>query len=272
MQKLIRKVSGTQEPFNEQKIIRSLSAIGADNDLIDQIIQQIKEQFPTITNTKQIFAIALRLLRQHNNALASRYNLKKALLAFGPAGFPFEHFVAALFEQMRYTTKTDVYLQGLCVQHEIDIIATKDDEQYMIECKFHNKQQYKSDVKIPLYMRARFEDITKKEASHMSSTVLLVTNTSFTEDAVRYARCVNMQIMSWSYPAHNNLRDLITQYKLHPITALVNVSGHRKKFFLDHGLVLCRDAEKHRDLLKAGGLSASEIDALIKEARTTCML
>ena len=275
MNKLIKKVSGIKEPFDEQKIVRSLQQIGAGKQTIDQVIEHIKQKFPEITSTQQIFSIALTLLKEKSVTLASRYNLKKALLAFGPAGFPFEQFIANLFHAMGYKTETNKYLQGFCVQHEIDIIAIKNQEHHMVECKFHNKQKYKSNVKVSLYMQARFEDIKKlieqkPKVKHKTHQPWIVTNTSFTTEATTYAECVHMQLMSWKYPQDRSLRDLIPKYNLHPITTLVSLTGKEQDAFLKHGWVLCRDAQKNAQFLKTMGWKQAKIDKLVKEAEATC--
>ena len=275
MNKLIKKVSGIKEPFDEQKIMRSLAQIGTNQEIMNKVLNEIKKEFPKLKSTKQIFSIVLEYLKERDTILASRYNLKKALLAFGPAGFPFEQFVANLFHAMGYKTETDKYMQGFCVQHEIDIIAIKKQEHHMVECKFHNKQQYKSDVKVPLYVQARFEDIKKlieqkSKVEHKIHQPWVVTNTSFTTEAIAYAECMHMKLMSWKYPQGSSLRDLIPKYNLHPITTLVSLTGKEQDAFLKHGWVLCRDAQKHAQFLKTMGWSQERIDRLVEEAEATC--
>jgi hypothetical protein len=60
---------------------------------------------------------------------------------------------------MGYTVAYNRFLQGRCVQHEIDIIAERDGRRLFAECKFHNRATYRNDVKLPLYLRARSLDL-----------------------------------------------------------------------------------------------------------------
>ena len=102
-------------------------------------------------------------------------------------------------------------MQGACVSHEIDVIAEKTTAALVIECKFHNQPGTKSDVKVALYVQARFEDIQKQwqkqpEPSRKFHEVWLATNTKLTSDAIQYASCVGLKAIGWDYPPNNGLQ------------------------------------------------------------------
>jgi len=92
-------------------------------------------------------------------SIAARYNLKRALMELGPAGYPFEQFVAHIFSAQDYETIINQIISGNCIDHEIDITATKASKHFMIECKFHNRTGLKTNIKVILYIQARFEDV-----------------------------------------------------------------------------------------------------------------
>ncbi len=71
---------------------------------------------------------------------------------------------------------------------------------------------------------------------------------------------MNMKITGWSYPSDNSLARLIDRFGLHPITALTSLTNKEKRELVRAGFILCRDAEKHRDLLKSFGLSEYNIN------------
>jgi hypothetical protein len=54
-------------------------------------------------------------------------------------------------------------LPGKCVSHEIDVLIKKDNELAMVECKFHSAQENKSNVKVPLYVFSRFNDLKERK-------------------------------------------------------------------------------------------------------------
>lgn len=275
MEFLIRKASGKREPFQEEKFKTSLRRIGADEQTIATILDKVRSMYPNIHTTRQLFHIARNYLTHTDSLLATRYNLKQALLQLGPTGFPMEKFIAELFAHEGFTVITDQTVAGKCISHEIDIIAHLKDKKYMIESKFHNVQRYKSDVKIPLYIKARYEDIRQAWLQHAPNSreftdIWLVTNTEFSSDAVQYAQCEHMHLMSWRYPEGKALRDLISKHRLHPLTALVHLSGSKKRALLKKGLVLCHDIITHQKVLAELGLKPEEIERLVQDAQRLC--
>lgn len=275
MEFLIRKASGKREPFQEEKFKTSLRRIGADEQTIAAILDKVRSMYPNIHTTRKLFQVARNYLTDEDPTLATRYNLKQALLQLGPTGFPLESFIAALFAFEGFTVITNQTVAGKCIRHEIDVIAHLHDKKYMIESKFHNRQNLKSDVKVPLYIKARYEDIRQAWQQQLPNSrefthIWIVTNTEFTADAMQYAQCEHMRLMSWRFPAGYALRDLVAKHGLHPITALVHLTKQQKQAFLKKGLVLCRDIISHQKLLAEIGLKPEEIERLVHDAQRLC--
>lgn len=274
MEFYITKNSGEQELFSLEKFRRSLERAGGSTKVINLIAEKIKG-LPELRTTAQIYRYALKELEKTDKGLAGRYNLKKALSELGPAGFPFEQFIARLFEKDGYQTTTGQIITGSCVNHEIDVVAVKDNRHYIIECKFHNTNNLKTNIKVVLYVKARFDDIKElwdrePKHDHPFHEVWVVTNTKFTSQAIQYAQCRQMNLLGWSYPAHENLAQLIDRYGLHPITALSTLSHKDKKEFIQAGFVLCKDARQNQHILKRMGYSESKIKQLIAESESVC--
>lgn len=267
----ITKYSGEKELFNIHKFRRSLKRAGASPAIIEELMQELQKN-PSIRSTHDIYAFAFNRLKEHSPALAARYNVKKALFELGPTGFPFERFVALIFKGQGYQTETDQLVQGKCVEHEIDIVANKKKRTFMIECKFHNQQGIKSDVKVPLYVKARFEDIQQHTDSRarLFHEAWLVSNTNFTTQAIEYAQCAQINLLSFSYPEKNNLAELIDRLGLHPITALASLTTDQKKELISQGLVLCKDVPYHTGLLKKIGISSQKVLQITQQAQAVC--
>ncbi len=271
----IRKSSGEKQRFDLHKFRRSLLNAGAPEKNIATIIRRIKKDKPT--STRLIHEIVTEVLQKENPAVADRYNLKRGLMELGPDGYPFEQFVAQLFSKLGYTTKTNRVIPGMCVDHEVDVIAHKKNHHYMMECKFHNRRGMKSDVKVTLYVQARFEDIRdqwkqKENSEHTVHQAWIVTNTQFTSEAIKYALCKNIKLLGWGYPAHASLADLIQKHSLYPITTLTSLSKYQKRTFIKNGLVLCKDAKDHKKTLEKLGLKPNEIKKIIAQAQAVCKL
>ena len=272
----IKKTSGEPEEFDAQKLKRSLIIPGASPELADKIVSFVMRNLNNFPTTDDIYKFALDMLSDQNPPVAARYNLKRALLELGPTGFPFEKFFAEILKADGYDVKLNQIVSGWCVDHEIDILYRKDNEQGMIECKFHNIQFYKTDVQVPLYTQARFEDIKKTwtpdNVNEKLTDTWIVTNTKFTYDAIKYANCSGIKMTSWNYPAKDNLARLIDKFGLHPITVLTSLNNKQKQFLMQNGLVLCKDSPSFVLELKHLGFNSKKIDKILTDARLTCSL
>lgn len=261
----IRKSSGELERFDVEKLKRSLARPGAPENIINDIVEHIKNNLSNFKSTDDIYRYALEELIDKHPHIAIRYNLKKALHELGPTGFPFERYVAEIFKSDGYKTEVDQIIKGWCVDHEVDIVLEKNEEYSTVECKFHIGQSYTTDVKVALYTSARFEDILQNWTSiNLLKNCFLVTNTSFTMEAIKFGNCKKINLMSWNYPGEKSLSYLIDKFGLHPITALTSLTRKQKHFLVNNGLVLCRDAYKNIDLFKK--LRLKNIDKIIQDA------
>ena len=165
--------------------------------------------------------------------------------------------------------------EGWCVRHELDVVAVKGEEHFMIECKFHKRMGLKTNVKVALYIKARFDDMHKqwendKNHGHDFHQAWIVTNTRFTSEAIKFANCTNINLLGWSYPNSESLPELITRLGVYPVTVLSGLNQKQKKLFLSKGLVLCRDVLKHKALLKQGGMNHEDIEQLCVEIKALC--
>ncbi len=270
----IIKSSGEKELFDFKKLSRSLSSAGASSKMINDIVDMIKKgkRFKTAI---EVYRFAHSYLKKYSKRVAGRYNLKKALRELGPTGFPFEQFVAQLFIAQGFSVKVGQIAVGKCISHEIDVVAKKDDTQFMVECKFRNKPALKIDVKVPLYVKARFDDVTvgwKKSKKNNGNyhKAYVFTNTKFTRNSVDYAKCVGIELVGWAYPAKDNVAQLIEKTKMYPITVLSTLTKHQKRLLVEKDVVLCNELCKKENLLKKLKFKSEKIDKIIEEAKAVC--
>jgi hypothetical protein len=271
----VTKASGEQEPFDESKLRRSLQSAGAHDETINRIVESINQLLHDGISTQKIYRKAFELLKEDSKRLAGRYKLKDAILELGPTGFPFEQFIAELLNHQGYITDVGIIVEGDCVSHEIDVIAQRDDEHFMIECKFHNRKGHTCDVKVPLYIQSRFLDVKRKWSGlsghkHKVHKGWVVTNTRFTKDAQEYAECVGLKLLSWDYPNNNGLKDLISRAKLHPVTCLSSIEEKEKKRLLETGIVLCSQLLQQPEILDKIGIDSRNKNQILKEVRDIC--
>lgn len=274
MDLFITKASGQKELFSEEKLRASLTRSGASSQLIDRVVVDIQQSLRdgAVLSTSDIYKNAFSLLRREERMVATRYHLKKAVMDMGPSGHPFEHFVGELFRAQGYSVQVAQIIQGVCVAHEVDVIAERDGKRILVECKFHNEQGMKSDVKTALYVQARFEDIKRKciaekEGLCEFQEIWLVTNTKLTTDAIQYAECVGMKAIGWSYPSGSgSLQDLIESSGLHPVTCLSNLRQGQHHALLQKNIVLCRQVRDNPLVLKEFNLSPAKLEKVLREA------
>lgn len=218
----IIKSNGEAEIFDRDKLRNSLERSGASFVLVNEITDRIEAELVDGMTTDDIYKKAFSYIKKKEKKTAQRYSLRRDVLKMGPTGFPFEKFIAKVFELKGYKTKNGVTLQGKCVEHEIDVIAYDGDDLILTEVKFHNNLHLKTDTKVTLYVKARYDDLKDAEFSIDGETRkmtngILVTNTKFTNNARKYAHCVNMGLISWDYPQRGNLYNLIEESGIDPV-------------------------------------------------------
>lgn len=249
----------------------SLKRSGASQETAEKIVSQIEKGMKDGATTKDIYTHAFELLAREERPAAVRYSLRRAIMDLGPTGFPFEQFIAEVLRTRGFETSTDYIARGECAEHEIDVAAWNPEKLIMVEAKFHNELGLKCDLKVALYVKARWDDLANREFEGFGPQKRkldegwLITNTKFSESAIKYAQCRNMKLVGWNYPEKGNLQDLIEESRLHPITCLESITPSDEKLLMQSGIVLCKQAFDNRDIVKQAGLSDDKIAKMIEE-------
>lgn len=271
----IVKHSGAIVEYNPEKLKNSLSKSGAGDKVIEGIMQEIQSKIYEGISTKQIYKMAIALLKKTANHHAARYNLREAIRLLGPAGFFFEKYTGRLFASEGYKTMTNLTLFGKCVSHEVDVFVKKEHDVAMVECKFHMGREAASDVKVPMYILSRFNDL--KERKHRIFTekesitkCWIVTNNRFTSDAIDFSKCMGLNLLSWDYPHNDNLKTKNDVNGLYPITCLTTLTFAEKDKLLNLDIILVRELAGSSELLNKIGLSPTRIKNVLKEAAELC--
>ena len=95
----IVKASGEIVDFDPSRLRESLRRAGADPLLVKKITDRMESHLHEGMTTKEIYRKAFNYLKNWERPSAARYSLKRAILALGPAGYPFENFMARLLEE-----------------------------------------------------------------------------------------------------------------------------------------------------------------------------
>jgi len=267
---MVTKASGEQEAFKIEKLRSSLHNAGAGDAIIDEIVSDILSWAHDDYTTKKIYARAFALLRRKKAGPALRYRLKRAIMELGPTGYPFERFVGVIFEKQGYSVQTGQVLEGNCVTHEMDVIATGSDHQILVECKYAQDQGKHVSVQVPLYVRSRVDDIVKKrmemtEYKGFAFHAWVVTNTRFSTDSIQYANCSGLHLLGWDFPNGHGLKELIEKEKTYPVTLLHQLTKKEKQKLMEEGIVTCGQLHQDVGLLSSFNFTNKKLEALKRD-------
>jgi len=271
----IKKQSGELEAFSKEKLKRSLQHAGADEEAAEQIASELESWLYEGVRTKEIYKKAFSLLRRRQSGLAARYKLKNAMMELGPTGYPFESFIGELFRRQGFEVEVGKVVQGDCVTHEVDVIATKGKVQYFIECKYYLHTGKNANVQVPMYIRSRVDDIVRYRSQRPDYKDYtfhggVVTNTRFTADAISFGECTGLHLLSWDYPAGKGLKEWIDREHLFPVTVLTRLTKADKQALIEKGIVLCSQLIQQPDILDTLGFSLSKKRKVEEELRFLC--
>jgi hypothetical protein len=267
---LVRKASGEIEHFDASKLRRSLQNAGADPSTIEEITANIENWLHEGVTTKKIYSRAFSLLFRKNRINALYYKLKQALIELGPTGYPFEQFVGEIYKKQGYTVEVGQILEGHCITHEMDVIATNKTTQWLIECKYAKDQGKIVSIQVPLYVRSRIDDIIKKRneiPEYEGLTFLggIVSNTRFSSDSIEYSKCSGLKLLGWDYPGGNGLKDIIGRENIFPISVLTYLTKKEKEFLMDKNIVTCNQLQENIKILDELALSKKKTRDLMSE-------
>ena len=251
---LIRKASGESELFDVSKLKRSLQRAGSGKKTSESIAVEVEKSLFEGISTKKIYSMAFRILRKHNRKNALLYKLKQSLFELGPTGYPFEHFIGEIFRRRGYDVEVGKTVDGRCIAHEMDVIATNKTEQLLMECKYSKDQGKQVSIQVPLYVRSRVEDIVGKRAempiySNLTFSAGVVTNTRFSSDSIEYSKCNGMMLLAWDYPQSNGLKEIMEHEKIFPITVLEHLTKKEKTLLMEQGIVTCNQLVLKMEML-----------------------
>jgi hypothetical protein len=267
----ITKADGSIEIFDPTRLAVSLERSGAGPHAAARIADTITNTVAPGASSKEIYTRAFALLRREARPIAARYALRRALLELGPTGHPFEDFMSHLYRKEGWQVETRKMIRGKCVTHEIDFYASHPGENTFLaaELKYHNDPGYKTDLKVALYVKSRFDDIFSCDSATRSCPIdrgLLVTNTKFTTEAIAYAECTGVELLGWGYPIVNNLFARMSHARVYPITTLTGLVRAEKRLLIEHGIIAVDEIVENRRLLDVLNLSSERIGELLAEA------
>lgn len=268
----ILKSNGERVDYSPNKIRETLKRAGVRPTTIDHVMARAEARLKDGMATKHLLAIVRKELRKEDRCASHRYNLRRGLLRLGPAGFKFERYVSSILTAYGYRAEVpEKDLDGLCVPHEIDVIAEKDGKRVLIEAKFRNTFEDTVTLKDAMATWARFMDINEGARTRKTDAydeLWIVTNGRFSDRAQQYCSCKDIRMVGWSESEHSLAR-MVDHQALYPITVIDDLRQWELDAFAKKGYMLCREiAEKDpAKLTRQTGISADRAERLVRDCK-----
>jgi hypothetical protein len=269
----VTKADGTKQLFDREKVVNTCLRMGATREAAEAIAEKIEMNIYNGIKSRKILQMIFRQLSKHKLAVKHLIDLRKALSLMKPKP-DFEHFIQILLREHGYEVTPNQTIRGKCVEHEVDAIARKNGETYIVEVKHHSNYHGLTGLDTSRIARAVFEDVTEGLKLGLNNLkpdkAMIVCNTKFSEHAELYAQCRGIQQIGWSSPPDHNLRTMITEKKLYPITCLKGLTTATMEKLASTGTILLKQlvAKNPEALRRETGIPKETLDSIIKRART----
>ncbi len=268
----LTKADGSKQLFHIDKVVRTCLRMGASSQLAFQIAQKVENRVYDGMPTKTVLQLIFRFMRKHKPSVGYLFDLRKGLSQMGSKP-EFEVFVRVLLEHHGFEVESNKILKGRCVEHEVDAIAKKDGVTYFVEAKHHLSYHAFTGLDESRIARAILEDVSEGYAmgtiNFKIDKAMIVTNTRYSEHAIKYGQCRDITQIGWNYPANEGLENMIEEKSLHPLSCLRGLRNEDRLKLAESGFVLIRQilAENQGALAKKTGLRRELAGEIIEKAQ-----
>ncbi len=270
----VTKADGSKQLFNRQKVIQTCLRMGASYKVALEIVEQVETQIYDGIPTNKILQTIFRLMRKPKPAVKHLYDLKQGISLMEPKP-EFEAFVREILAHSGFQVKPNTILRGLCGEHEADAIATREGVTYFVEAKHHINYHALTGLDESRIARAVIEDLTEGYQNSVTrikiDRAMIVTNTKYSEHAIKYGSCRGILQIGWNSPEGFGLREIVEKHKLYPLSCLRGVSNHIRLRLVDAGIVLIKQLNEQdcKYLEKKTELPKQTVLTLMEKARHT---
>ncbi len=232
------KRNGELEKFDPNKIVRTCLRVGLDEKSAQEVAREVKSEIYNRIPAEELYKIVMGKLRKIERSHAYLYRLKEAVAEIEP--FAFEKYTKTILESIGYDATWNVIIQGKCVDHQVDVVAKKDGNLYLVECKRHVNPHRFCGLGVGLQVQARLEDIRDGYKLSVNKynfyRAWIFTNTKFSEHIIKYANAKKILLTGWNYPDGNGLQNLSQLEKTLPVT-LLPISSNLKAHLQEKNII-----------------------------------
>jgi len=266
------KADGTKQLFSREKVVRTCLRMDATREVANAVTDKIELKIYDGIETEKILQMIFEQLSKHKPVVKHQIDLRKAISLMRPKP-DFERFIQILLKEHRYEVVPNQIIRGKCVEHEVDAVARKNGETYIVEVKHHYNYHTPTGLDVSRIARAVFEDITEGFRLGLNAfnvdRAVIVCNTKFSQHAKRYAECRGIHQIGWSSPPNHGLQFLIKEKKLYPVTYLKDIDTATREKLMSVGIILLKQltTKNPERLGRETGIPKETLASVIKKAR-----
>ncbi len=246
----IIKSTGQHQVFDKKKFLQSLLKSKVPKTTAKQIADNVQAQLYDRIPTHQIYKLTKQALLDSNQTVGYHlYQLREAIATLDSIAF--EKYIAQILTHWGFVSQWNVIVTGKCIEHQVDIVAYKEDKNYLVECKHHRKYHRDSGLGRILELDARWLDINEFKGtinyplSRQAEAIKfykswLITNTKFSEHAKNYAKCRRIELTGWKYGNRLTLENMVQKIHVYPLT-MFGLTSQQSADLVDLDLVTTND-------------------------------
>jgi hypothetical protein len=215
--------------------------MGANRQVAYEVAEKVETRLYDGISTAKILQMIFQFLRRYKPGVGNLFDLRKglSLMISKPE---FEVFVQALLARNGFDVSQNQLLSGKCVEHEVDAIARKDGVAFFVEAKHHSRYHTPTGLDESRIARAVLEDVVEGFALGKSDLkidrAMIVTNTRYSDQAIKYGKCRGILQIGWSSPTDHGLQNMIEGHSLLPLSCLRDLSMDARVKLANSGIVL----------------------------------
>ncbi len=269
----VTKADGSRQLFDGKKVIRTCLRMGASEDIAYAVAKNVERRLYDGIPTKQILQMIFRYMRKYKPGVGHLFDLRKGLSLMSSKP-EFELFVQILLANYGFEVSPNRILRGKCVGHEIDAIAKKNGITYFVEAKHHSSYHALTGLDESRIARAVLEDVTEGYALGDTDLkidhAMIVTNTRYSDHAIKYGKCRDILQIGWSSPENLSLQKIIEEKKVYPLSCLRGLKYDARLKLVNSGIILIRQLLNEDPLVieRKTGLPRDFIRDLIEKAKS----
>jgi len=269
---LVTKADGSKQSFDRAKVVRTCLRMGANGQTAYDVAEKVERRLYDGISTAKILKMIFYFMRRYRPDISHLFDLRKGLSLMGSKP-EFEKYVQVLLAHNGFEVAPNQTLNGKCGEHEVDAIARKNDITYFVEAKHHTGYHTSTGLDESRIARAVLEDVTEGFALGRNSLkidrAIIVTNTRYSEHAIRYGGCRNILQIGWNSPANLGLQNMIEEKNLYPLSCLRSLRGEDRMKLVNSGIVLMKqmNEEDPAELSRKTGLPQQILEKIKEQSQ-----